>query len=332
MKWDFGRSLRAAAKGAGKRVQSKQSERRTEVLLAAYQGENYVGQQIEAILAQTEKNWHATLSDDGSSDGTPSVLAAYAARMPERLTVAHSGRHFGSARDHFFWLLRQCTADYIFLSDQDDVWLPQKMEKTLSALRSAEREYGAHTPLLAFCDATPADAQLRPLAKSLTCYQGLYCQAFDYRSLLLQNAVTGGALCLNRALADKALQCADSGQTVMHDHWLAAVAARFGHIVYVDEPLYLYRQHGGNSVGAQNVRSGGYVLGMLRRLKLPRQRLLAKKRQARVFMQTYAAELTAEDLVFLRGFIRSRSGPLFYWRFRRMIHGNWRLLGMMVLG
>ena len=218
------------------------------------------------------------------------------------------------------------------MCDQDDVWLPQKMEKTLAAMRAAERQYGREMPILVFCDATPTDAQLRPLAKSLTRYQGLYCQDFDYRSLLLQNAVTGGALCLNRALADKALQCADSAQTVMHDHWLAAVAARFGHIVYVDEPLYLYRQHGDNSVGAQNVHSAGYAAQMLRRLRVPRQRMLDKKRQAAVFLRTYQAELSAQDIAFLRAFIKPRSGPLFYWKNRRLIHGRWRLLGMMALG
>ena len=87
--------------------------------------------------------WHLTVSDDGSTDGTPAILDGYAARYPDRVRrVRHEGR-FGNARDHFFWLMRECGATYMMFCDQDDVWHPDKVEKTMRTLLEAEDEAGS---------------------------------------------------------------------------------------------------------------------------------------------------------------------------------------------
>ena len=85
--------------------------------------------------------------------------------------------------------------------------------------------------------------------------QKQYTDVIDYRALLMQNIVTGCATGINRALAQLAGQCKDTSQVIMHDWWLGVVAARFGRAVYLDESTMLYRQHGGNSVGAKNAGS-----------------------------------------------------------------------------
>lgn len=141
-----------------------------EILLASYNGAAYIGEQIDSIITQTDDRWHLTLSDDGSSDGTDAILDAYVQRYPGKLARVHSGRRFGNARDHFFWLMNQCDAPYILFSDQDDVFYPQKVEKTLNALMEAEKAFGADTPILVFTDQTPTDEHLRPLAPSLMRY------------------------------------------------------------------------------------------------------------------------------------------------------------------
>lgn len=308
------------------------AQRSVEILLAGYNGAAYLREQIDSILAQTVRDWHLTLSDDGSSDGTAEIMDEYAQQYPDRIARVRSGRRFGGARPHFWWLLSRCEADCMFTCDQDDVWLPEKLEKTLAALDAAEREAGAETPLLVFCDSTPVDARLQPLAPSMLRYQGQRLTDFNVRTLMLQNAVTGGAMCVNRPLVDLALRCADPEAVIMHDHWLALAAARFGRVIYVDEPLYLYRQHGGNQVGAQHVGSASYVSRTLRSLKTIRTRLQEKKAQARAFANTYDDMLTEDDRAFLTQFCKNRSGPLFYWKNRREISGFWRLAGMMLLG
>ena len=75
-----------------------------EVLMAVYNGSAYIREQIDSILNQTYENWHLTISDDGSTDGTDLIADEYAAKYPERITRVYSGVRFGNARDHFMWL------------------------------------------------------------------------------------------------------------------------------------------------------------------------------------------------------------------------------------
>lgn len=290
--------------------------------MTTYNGEDYVRAQIDSILAQTDDRWHLTVSDDGSADGTPAILDAYAARYPDKITRYRSGRRFGGACGHFLHLMSSCDAPYMLFCDQDDVWQPDKVGKMLAALEAIEED----TPGLVFSDLTPVDDDLHPIAASMMAYQDQRPDALDYRALLMQNVVTGGAMGINRALKELAGDLAGEKDILMHDGWLAALAARFGRIVYIPEALSLYRQHGDNSVGAQDVRSAGYVLGRLAKLGGVRRSIEGKKRQAALFARLYG------DDPFLRGFAKRRSGPLFYWRHRALIHGFWRMAGMMICG
>lgn len=305
---------------------------RVEILMATYNGERYLRAQLDSILAQTDDRWHLTVSDDGSTDATVAILDEYAARYPDRITRYRSGRRFGGACGHFLHLMSRCDAPWMLFCDQDDVWRPDKVSQMLEAFDRAERDGGDGTPLLVFSDLTPVDEALRPIAESMMAYQNQHADNLDYRALLMQNVVTGGAMGVNQALRRLAGDVADEGDILMHDGWLAAIAARFGRIVYVPRQLSLYRQHGDNSVGAQDVRSAGYVARMLAAPGRVRRIMLGKKRQAAAFARIYDARLTGDDRAFLTGFIRSRSGPLFYWRHRALIHGFWRLAGMMLCG
>lgn len=305
---------------------------RVEILMAVYNGGPYLRAQLDSILAQTDGRWHMTVSDDGSTDGSPEIIEAYTKRDPDRISVYRPGRRFGCARDHFFHLMEACEAEYMLFCDQDDVWYPDKVGKTRAALIDAEEKWGADAPILVFSDQTPTDASLNPLASSLMRYQGQYFGDFDYRSILMQNVVTGGAMGVNRALARLGAPRGDAGAVVMHDWWLAAVAARFGHIVYIDEPLGVYRQHSGNAVGAKDVASAGYVADRLSRLRDVRRTILGKKAQAGAFRAAYEDRLNGEDIAFLRAFERPRSGPLFWLKYRHLIHGATRKAGMLILG
>ncbi|MBR5111388.1 MAG: glycosyltransferase family 2 protein [Clostridia bacterium] len=303
-----------------------------EILMATYNGSLFLREQMDSILNQTDGNWHLTVSDDGSDDGTQDIIADYARRFPEKITWHQAGKRFGNARDHFFHLMKQCSAAWMLCCDQDDTWYPNKVEKTRDAIRTAERQYGSGQPLLVFSDQVPTDAQLCPLAPSLMRYQKQYFKSFDFRSILMQNVVTGGAMGINRALVELAGQCADVSQIIMHDWWMAAVAARFGKIIYIDEPLGTYRQHGNNAEGAKHVGSLSYAYGRIRKLQGVRDAIRNKKRQAAVFQKTYQADLTPDDAAFLAGFGKKRSGFSFYWKYRKLLYGKVRKAGMALLG
>lgn len=303
-----------------------------EVLMAVYSGSAYIREQIDSILNQTYENWHLTISDDGSTDGTDLIADEYAAKYPEQITRVYSGVRFGNARDHFMWLSENCTSRYMLYSDQDDVFNPEKMSRLMDAMQNAERQWGRDLPILVFSDQTVVDEKLNVIEPSLMRCQKQAFDSFDYHALLIQNVVTGGAMMVNRPLCSLAVQCRSRERIIMHDWWMAATAARFGKIIYLDEPLSLYRQHGGNSVGAKRVGSAGYIAGMMGNLRGVREMILRKKSQAGVFEETYTALLTAEDRQFLSRMKQSRSGIRFYLKNREYIHGFFRFMGWVMLG
>lgn len=303
-----------------------------EVLMAVYNGSAYIREQIDSILNQTYENWHLTISDDGSTDGTDLIADEYAAKYPEQITRVYSGVRFGNARDHFMWLSENCTSRYMLYSDQDDVFNPEKMSRLMDAMQNAERQWGRDLPILVFSDQTVVDEKLNVIEPSLMRCQKQAFDSFDYHALLIQNVVTGGAMMVNRPLCSLAVQCRSRERIIMHDWWMAATAARFGKIIYLDESLSLYRQHGGNSVGAKRVGSAGYIAGMMGNLRGVREMILRKKSQAGVFEETYTALLTAEDRQFLSRMKQSRSGIRFYLKNRGYIHGFFRFMGWVMLG
>lgn len=302
-----------------------------EILMATYNGAKYLPAQLDSILAQDTDCWHLTVSDDESTDETPEILDDYIRRFPEKITRVYSGRRFGNARDHFFWLMKQCKADYVHFSDQDDVWHPDKVRVMQQALEQAEAQYGAQTPLLVFTDQAVVDEDLKPMAPSLMRMQQQSPEKTDYRNILFQNIVTGCTSAINRSLADLAGQCSDTTQVIMHDWWLALVAARFGKLVYLDTPTLDYRQHRGNSVGAKDVGSHGYIAGELRHLLNPKHFFGRKKCQAKVFAESYRGCLTDGDRALVNAFSCKRSSLTFKIGFLRFISGFFRRAGFLLL-
>ena len=305
---------------------------RAEILLATYNGEKYLRQQLDSILHQDDDRWHLTASDDGSSDGTCAILDEYAAAYPDKITHHRSGRRFGCARDHFLYLMRQCQADYMLFCDQDDVWHPDKLRLSMGALQNMEWTFGSETPLLVFTDQAAVDRNLNVIHPSMTAYQRRPVHCLDWRSLMMQNVVNGCTMAFNRTLANMAAQCPDDSLLPMHDGWIAIIAARFGQIKYIDQATMDYRQHGHNSVGAENVRSAGYVVARMSRLEQLRAAIQAKKKQAEAFSHAFYEQLDREDDAFLKEFIRPRSGPVFFLRHRRLIHSLYHLVGFCLLG
>ena len=302
------------------------------ILLGAYNGQRFLREQLDSILAQTDQDWKLILSDDESTDASPDILAEYAEKYPNQCVFHRSGKRFGTPHGHYLHLLQNFPADFMFLSDQDDYWFPEKISRVRKILEDAEQVYGREMPVLVFHDLIPTDEDLNPLADSFAEYQSLYTQDFDYRSILMRNVVTGNSLAVNQAAVELALLNADQEKILLIDWWLAAVTARFGKIIYVPEALGFYRQHQQNQVGAKNVHSAEYYKNNISNLTAVKQALQGKKHQAKSFRETYEEMLTAEDIAFLKKFEQDRSGPVFYWKNRNLIHSHVLLAGMMVMG
>ncbi len=231
---------------------------RVEILLATHDSERYVGELLSSLLSQTYKDIAVTVRDDGSRDATADIVAGCG---DGRVALLGDRAASGSAKSNFFRLLLQSTGDYIMFADADDVWLPDKVETTLGRMKETERRFGKDTPVLVHGDLIVADENLGVRAPSLFKYERLSPERKTLKNLLCQNNVTGCTVMINRALADL-VEC-EPEHAVMHDWWLALIAAAFGRIEVIYRPLMYYRQHADNAVGAYDASDPAAALKRL---------------------------------------------------------------------
>ena len=219
------------------------------VAMASCNGAAFLEEQLESIYAQTLKPDELVVTDDCSTDGTCEIL--------QRYSVSHGLKfHVNPARlgplGNFAKAISLCSGDFIALSDQDDKWLPNKLEILCAELARLERLYGKETPLLAYSDLFVVDRDLKPLANSLWSQGGGNPRRNSLNRLLSRNVVCGCSSMMNASLRDLALPFPENAQ--MHDAWLGLVAAAFGRLSYLPQRLLLYRQHGDNAVGARSIQ------------------------------------------------------------------------------
>ena len=258
------------------------------ILLATYNGETYIREQIDSLLRQSYTEWNLFIHDDGSTDRTPEIIRDYERIYPDRIHVL-SGKPCGGAKENFFYIMRQVTAPYVMFCDQDDVWLPEKIEETLSQMKTLEAQSGTEIPALVFSDLSVVDGNLNLIADRMSVYQKLDPDRVRPENLMVQNVITGCTVMANRALVELALKVRNTDNAIMHDWWCALVASVFGQISYIDKPLVLYRQHGTNSVGAKKISSVKYLKAKLKDGRGIKGSLAATQRQTRSFVNTYSA-------------------------------------------
>lgn len=222
---------------------------RVDILLATYNGAEYLADQIESLYRQDHTHWRVLARDDGSRDDTPAILRRYADQDPERFVlVGQDGANLGFV-GNFARLMEHSTADYLTFCDQDDVWLPEKLTVSLNRMRELEATRGVETPLLVHTDVRVVDSELGEIAPSIWAYQGMDPAAGDtLNRLLIRNVVVGCAAMFNKPLKELALPMPKEAKA--HDWWITLVAAGLGAVSHVTAPTVLYRQHTGNAIGA----------------------------------------------------------------------------------
>lgn len=217
-----------------------------QILLSTYNGERYLGALLDSILAQTYQDWNLLIRDDGSSDGTMSVIQDYISR-DSRITLLPSKENVGVISS-FELLLKSSSAPYLLFCDQDDVWLPTKVSDQLDAMLECE---GCHvnTPIVVHSDLLVVDSDLNLISNSFWEYSNINIAQHDFNFLGVKNYVTGCAMMINRLAVDCALPFLP--ETRMHDAWIALnVLKNGGEIKSLSQPTIMYRQHANNVVGA----------------------------------------------------------------------------------
>ena len=214
--------------------------------MATYNGEQFISQQIKSILEQSYQEFVLFINDDASTDNTYNIAVKFSKSHPDKIFVTRNQTNSGGAKHNFLSMMIKCRDDYVMLCDQDDVWFPDKIEKTLKKMKQQEQIYPDY-PLLVHSDLKVVDENLNIISSSYEKYMNSNFSRTAFNQVLIQNTFAGCSAMYNRATAN--LLRVEPSYCVMHDWWLELVVATFGHITHIDEPTVLYRQHKNNAIG-----------------------------------------------------------------------------------
>jgi glycosyltransferase involved in cell wall biosynthesis len=223
------------------------------VALCTYNGSRFIGEQLRSILAQSPPPDQLVISDDGSTDGTLDAVRAELAAQPAAIrsglevVILENASALGVTRN-FESAVRACTGEIIALSDQDDVWMPERLAR-------ARAEFTARPELLLLHgDARLVDDDGAPIGHTL--FEAIEFTPEEQREvrdgnalgvLVRRNVATGATVVFRRGLLNHAIPFSD---VWVHDEWLAIIASIMGRVDFESEPLIDYRQHNANQIGA----------------------------------------------------------------------------------
>lgn len=235
---------------------SYNSTKTVAILLATYNGEKYITEQLDSIAHQTYHDYCCYIHDDGSTDGTRELVLNYCKRNPEQFRYVE-GPSCGGAKYNFFFLMENIQNEkYIMFSDQDDYWMPEKVEVTLRTMQEEENNGQNSTEYICvYSNLEVVNTYLSMINTSFYKYSGKQPLKNDLKSLIMTNVVVGCTMMINRKLLEKALELKNRELLFMHDWWIALIASASGKMIFIDKPLIKYRQHSGNVVGA-NKKNG----------------------------------------------------------------------------
>lgn len=223
------------------------------ILLGTYNGSRFLVEQLQSFQKQEWTEWSLLVRDDSSTDGTTEILNEFENSDARIRRLRDEFGRLGAAGNYAALMGAALAAapDFVFFSDQDDVWLPAKLSDELFHLQKLETMYGK-IPLLVHSDLVVVSENLRMIHPSFMRYQAM---VHEFQSplevLLAQNFVTGCTMGINRSLLELAVPVPE--HVIMHDWWLALCAAACGQIGYISTSTVLYRQHERNEIGAQGL-------------------------------------------------------------------------------
>lgn len=261
------------------------------VLLATYNGSEYLKQQLDSLFKQTFSDFRIVVHDDGSSDATLDIINTYRNNYPEKIELLY-GDSLGSPKANFLWMLTQVEAEIYFFCDQDDVWHETKIEKSLQALGKNV------APACVFTDMWVTDESLNVLSDSFIRYIGRTPDNTAYSQILIDNPAAGTTMCFNRALRDLVVELLpkiDINNIPMHDALVLALADIMGQVIAIDEPLVYYRQTGHNTMGATTETDSDKRNRNVADLK--DGSIFAKKKAFVMEARLFAAELSKADFI-----------------------------------
>ena len=210
------------------------------VLLSSYNGEKYIREQLDSLLAQQLQPYRIIIRDDGSSDGTIKILEEYSTKYKH--ISYYTGENLKPAKS--FWNLIEKTeeADYYALCDQDDVWFPDKLSRAVDLLKQEDNS----KPLLYCSRYILTDKDLNPLNSNVS---SLY-NFSDFPHALIYHTAPGCTFVFNEAARKQILRYdVNKEYCLIHDAIIHKVVTLYGKMILDPEAHMYYRQHGDNEIG-----------------------------------------------------------------------------------
>lgn len=270
-----------------------------DILMATYNGEQFVREQIESIQAQTFEDWRLLVSDDCSTDDTLNIVFDLA-KNDRRIQVASKEVSYGSAKANFMHLSSLSNASYVMFCDQDDVWLNRKIELSFSRMKELERKNN-DVPILVFSDMKVVNLNLEVINKSFMRYSHIDSNRNAFGQLLAQSIGAGCTLLINHKALEYASLLTNYESMIMHDWWFFLICSAFGMVSYINQPTSLYRQHGSNEVGAKAYQPLRKVL----EINSMKASVADSVAQARLFFEIYGEMLSWRQQHTIKEFISS---------------------------
>ena len=290
------------------------------ILLTTYNGEKYITELLASLENQSNSAFDLFIRDDGSTDRTIERILAFQSHSDLSIMLLPKGENIGASQN-FAYLLQYALGHeqyrYFMFCDQDDVWLPYKIEQTLNAMIEAEIS-NPFTPLLVHTDLQVVDENLDLIYNSYWSYQNIDPAYDRLNHLLIQNVITGCTVMINRTLAEITLPIPKDA--IMHDWWLGLIATSLGKIESLQQSTVKYRQHSANDIGASAFDLSTILdkANMLFTFSLDKYTI-----QANSFLSQHADRLSAEQKKMLEAFISIETLP---WYKGKMILLKYRFL------
>ena len=205
-------------------------------------------------MAQTCQDWHLYVHDDGSKDGTVTILNSFASAHPDRISILDYPPT-GGACNNFLRMLNRVEARYYMFCDQDDVWQPNKIELSIGKLRQMEQEH-PQKGIVVYTDLQIVDESLAPLSASMWEHAGIYPQYI--RTFADSGGHTAIATGCTMMFNNEAKKCCrfPTDKALMHDIWVCLCVLKCGGVLKgIEDKTVLYRQHGHNTLGATDTKA-----------------------------------------------------------------------------
>ncbi|VTX49116.1 UDP-Glc:alpha-D-GlcNAc-diphosphoundecaprenol beta-1,3-glucosyltransferase WfgD [uncultured Leptotrichia sp.] len=218
------------------------TDNRIDILMATYNGEKYLSKQIDSIIGQTYQNWNLLIRDDNSSDGTLQILKKYE-KLDRRIKILCDNRGNLGIVKNFEELLKNSESELIMFSDQDDIWLENKLDMYLKIAEKLEfNGFLIHSESALFKKNHENISKGSFISKKAV-KKGLENVFFNY-------FVQGATILISKEIRDFVFPFPK--EAYLHDRYIHLISELFFERVFINQPLIYYRQHGNNQIGAKN--------------------------------------------------------------------------------